>query len=136
MNLARVAAAAFAAFAVYFVMGGVFFMNPAMKAEFARHASIYRTQEAMKPVMPIGMLGMLLSMAALAVLFALIHPAGAGVMAGVHFGLLVALFALGSFVLHNHVNLNIGARLTLLQGVAYTIQWVVVGAVISLVYRG
>ncbi len=103
MNLVRVAAAAIAAFAAYFILGGAVFTSSAMRAEFARFGAVYRTQESMKPVMPLGMLGMLLSMMALTVLFAMIHPAGAGITAGVQFGLLVALYALGSFVLHNHV---------------------------------
>jgi hypothetical protein len=107
-----------------------------MRAEFARFGGIYRTQESMKSVMPLGMLGMLVSMAALAVLFAMIHPAGAGVIAGVQFGALIALFAVGSFVLHNHVNLNIGGRLTAFQAIAYSVEWLLVGIVISLVYRG
>jgi hypothetical protein len=136
MNVARVAAAAIAAFAVYFILGGAIFTIPAMRAEFARFDAVYRTQQAMKAVMPLGMLGILLSMTALAVLFAMIHPAGAGVAAGAEFGILVALYALGSFVLHNHVNLNIGARLTTFQAIAYSVQWSVVGMVISLVYRG
>jgi hypothetical protein len=34
------------------------------------------------------------------------------------------------------VNLNIGSRLTLFQAVAYSIEWLVVGLVISAIYRG
>lgn len=136
MNLLSVLAAAIVAFVTYFILGGVFFANPAMRAEFARFGAVYRTQQSMKSVMPLGMLGMLLSMVALAVLFAMIHPAGAGVIAGVQFGVLIALYALGSFVLHNHVNLNIGGRLTTFQAIACSVEWLVVGIVISLVYRG
>jgi len=136
MNLIRVGAAAVAAFLVYFALGGAFFTNTVMRAEFMKYQTVYRTQESMKPVMPVGMLGMLLSMIALAVLFAMIHPAGADFMAGLQFGLIVAIYALGSFVLHNHVNLNIGAKLTIFQAIAYTIEWLAVGVVISLVYRG
>lgn len=136
MNLVRVASAAIAAFAAYFILGGAVFTSPAMRAEFARFGAVYRTQQSMKSVMPLGMLGMLLSMIALAVLFAMIHPAGAGIVAGAQFGILVALYALGSFVLHNHVNLNIGGRLTTFQAIADSVQWLVVGIVISLVYRG
>ncbi len=135
LHLARVAGAALAAFVVYFALGGAFFTNPAMRAEFSKYRAVYRDEDSMKTVMPIGMLGMLLSMVALALLFAMIHPGGAGLAAGVQFGLVVALYALGSFVLHNHVNLNIGARLTLFQGIAYTIEWIAVGLAISLVYR-
>jgi hypothetical protein len=135
MNLARVTLAAVGAFVAYFILGGVFFTNPGMRAEFQKYTAVYRSQDAMKRVMPLGMLGMLAAMAALAVLFAMLYPAGATVIAGIHFGLLVALFALGSFVLHNYVNLNIGARLTALQAIAYSIEWVAVGIVISLLYR-
>src|SRR5690242_11313858 len=106
-----------------------------MRAEFLKYPAVYRTQENMKGVMPFGMLGMLVSMAVLAVLYAMIHPGGAAVSAGLSFGVLVGLFSLGSFVLHNHVNLNIGNRLTLFQAVAYMVEWIVVGVVISLIYR-
>jgi hypothetical protein len=33
------------------------------------------------------------------------------------------------------MNLNIGWRLSMLQGIAYPAEWIVVGAVISLIYR-
>jgi len=51
------------------------------------------------------------------------------------FGALVGLYAVGAFVLHNHVNLRIGAKLTFLQAMAYFIEWTVVGMVIGLIYR-
>jgi uncharacterized protein YneF (UPF0154 family) len=136
MSLAHVSAAACGAFVAYFILGGLFFTRRAMRAEFNKYPAVFRPQDAMKSVMPFGMLGMLLSMLALAVLFAMIHPAGAGLAAGAKFGLLIALYALGSFVLHNYVNLNIGIRLTILQAIAYSIQWLIVGMVISLLYRG
>ena len=98
-------------------------------------ASVYRSQESMKRMMPFGMLGMLLSMLVLAVIVGMIHPAGAGLSTSARFGLLIGLYALGSFVLHNHVNLNIGSRLTLFQAGAYSIEWLVVGLVISAIYR-
>jgi hypothetical protein len=136
MNLGRVVLAAFGAFIAYFALGGLLFTRPAMRAEFMKYASVYRSQEAIKRVMPFGMVGMLLSMLALACLFAMIHPGGAGLAEGAQFGLLIAVYALGSFVLHNHVNLNIGSRLTLFQAAAYSIEWLVVGLVISAIYRG
>jgi uncharacterized membrane protein len=70
------------------------------------------------------------------VIFAAMHPAGAGVAAGLQFGVLLAVFQLGSFVLHNHMLLNIGRRQSTLQGIAFTAEWIAVGVVISLVYRG
>jgi hypothetical protein len=38
-------------------------------------------------------------------------------------------------VVHNYVNLQIGAKLTMLQAIAYFIEWVIVGIVIGLIYR-
>jgi hypothetical protein len=53
----------------------------------------------------------------------------------VRFGLLVGVFAAGSFVLHNYVSLNIGLRLALFQAVAYFLQLLGAGIVIALIYR-
>jgi hypothetical protein len=61
---------------------------------------------------------------------------GGGIAAGAGLGVLIGIFALGTFVIHNHVNLNIGLTLTIYQGVCYFIQWVVVGAAVGLVYKG
>ena len=116
-------------------MGGAFFTIPAMRTEFAKYPSVYRSGEASKSVMPVGMLGILLAIAAAAAIFARIHPAGAGMLSGIKFGVVLALFQLGSFVLHNHMMLNISRRLSMLQGIVYTTEWIVVGVVISLVYR-
>ena len=136
MNVTRIALAALAALVAYFIVGGIFFTIPAMGAEFAKYPAIYRTGEAINSVMAIGVLGILLAIVAAAVIFARMHPAGAGIKAGIEFGLVLAVFQLGSFVLHNHMLLNIGWRQSTLQGIAYTAEWFVVGVVISLVYRG
>jgi hypothetical protein len=97
---------------------------------------VYRTGDENKSVMVVGMLGTLLAIGAASTIFARMHPAGAGIAAGIQFGLILAVFQLGSFVLHNHMMLKIGQRLSVLQGIAYTAEWIAVGVVISLVYRG
>ena len=135
MNLTRIALAAVAALLAYFIVGGIFFTIPAMQAEFAKYPSVYRTGEAINSVMAVGMLGILLAISVATVIFARMHPAGAGVDAGIKFGVLLAVFQLGSFVLHSHLLLNIGWRQSALQGIAYMAEWIVVGVVISLVYR-
>lgn len=136
MNFTRIALAALAALVAYFVVGGIFFAIPAMSAEFAKYPAIYRTGDAINSVMAVGVLGILLAIVAAAVIFARMHPAGAGIEAGIMLGFILAVFQLGSFVLHNHMLLNIGWRLTITQGVVYMAEWIVVGVVISLVYRG
>jgi hypothetical protein len=136
MNLARIALAALAALVAYFVVGGIFFAIPAMRAEFAKYPGVYRTGEGNNSVMAVGMLGLLVAIAAAATIFARMHPAGAGIGAGIQFGVVLAVFVLGSFVLHNHMMLNVGWRLSALQAIVYTLEWILVGLVISLVYRG
>jgi hypothetical protein len=72
---------------------------------------------------------------ALAALYAVAFREGSALAQGLRFGFLVAVFAAGSFVLHNYVSLNIGLRLALLQAVAYFVQLLGAGVVIALIYR-
>jgi hypothetical protein len=71
----------------------------------------------------------------LAVLYALTYQGGSGLMEGARFGVLIGLFAIGSFVLHNYANLNIGLVLTIQSAVAYFVEWTVAGIAIGLIYR-
>ena len=135
MNLTRIALAAPAAFVAYMAVGGVFFTIPAFKTEFAKYPAVYRTGDAINSVMAVGMLGTLLAITVATVVFARLYPSGAGIRAGLSFGVILAAFQLGSFVLHNHMLLNIGWRQTLLTGAAYSVEWIAVGVAISLVYR-
>ena len=130
----RIALAGLGATVVYFVLGFLLFGLGPLAKEYAQFPAVYRTPESMKRVAPLGMLGMLISITALAALYALAYRGGSPVAAGARFGILVGIFAIGSFVLHNHVNLNIGLRLTLGQAVAYFLQWIVAGIVIALIY--
>jgi hypothetical protein len=107
-----------------------------MRAEFAKYPAVFRTGAAVNSVMAVDMVGILLATGAAAAIFACMYPAGAGIGAGIAFGVALAVFQLGSFVRHNHMMLDIGRRLSMLQGIVYTAEWIVVGVVISLVYRG
>jgi hypothetical protein len=85
--------------------------------------------------MPTGMAAMLMSMVVLAVLYSMIYKGGSGAVEGSTFGALIGLYAIGSFVLHNYVNLNIGLKITVVSAIAYFIEWTVVGIVIGLIYK-
>ena len=136
MNLTRIALASIAAFFAYFAVGGlVFGLLPWMKNEFLKYPNVYRPQEGIKSTMPIGMAFMFLAIVVLAVLYAMLYQGGSGVTEGARFGALIGVFAIGSFVVHNYVNLQIGVKLTVQQGIAYFAEWVIVGLVIGLVYR-
>jgi hypothetical protein len=136
MNYTRILLASFCAFIAYFIYGGIFFgLLPWLRTEFAKYPAVYRSQEGIKSTMPFGMLAMFVALAAIAVLYAMVYPAGSGIAEGARFGALIGIFAIGSFVIHNYVNLNIGLKLTIQQSIAYFVQWILVGVVIGLVYK-
>jgi hypothetical protein len=85
--------------------------------------------------MPVGLVATLLAVLVVAMLFAMIHPGGSGLAEGARYGVLLGLFVVCGFVLHNYVNLNIGLKLALGQAAAYFFQWTIVGIVIGLIYR-
>ena len=136
MNYARVLVASVCAFVAYFIYGGIFFgALPWLRSEFARYPAVYRSQKGIRSVMPFGMLAMFVALVAIAVLYAMVYSGGSGIVEGARFGALIGVFAIGSFVIHNYVNLNIGLKLTIQQSVAYFVQWVIVGVVIGLTYK-
>jgi len=135
MNLTRIALAAIAAFVAYFILGGLTFSVPAFRQEFTAYPSVYRSPDAMKGVMPAGMIAMFVAMVVLAVLYALLYQGGSGLAEGARFGALIGVFAVCAFVIHNYVNLNIGLKLTALQALIYFVSWVVTGIIIGLIYR-
>jgi hypothetical protein len=144
MNITRIALASLGAAVAYFVYGFAMFAAwPSMKTEFKKYPGVYRSEESMMKVMPFGMIGILVSIVVVAILYARIYGVGVGatlgtvdgLVSGVCFGALIGLFVVCVFVIHNFVNLNIGAKLTAYQAVAYFFQWLVVGAAIGAIYR-
>jgi hypothetical protein len=136
MNYARILLASVCAFVAYFIYGGILFgALPWLRTEFAKYPAVYRSQEGIKTVMPFGMFAMFVALIAIAVLYAMVYSGGSGLVEGARFGALIGIFAIGSFVIHNYVNLNIGLKLTIQQSIAYFVQWVIVGAVIGLTYK-
>lgn len=136
MNYGRLVLASLGATVAYFVVGGLLFgLIPTLRDEFRKYPEIYRTQDEIKAVMPAGMVAMLLAIASLAVIYALGYRGEPGLFAGARFGVLVGIFAIGSFVIHNYVNLKIGPGITVQQSVAYFAEWTVVGVVIGLIYK-
>ena len=135
MNFPRLALAAVGAFVAYMALGGLFFAASPLRREFEKYPTVYRSKESMRGVLPAGMAAMLLAMFVLAVLYAMLYQGTSGVAEGARFGALVGVFAVCAFVIHNHVNLNIGLRLTLGQAAAYFVEWTVAGMVIGLLYR-
>jgi hypothetical protein len=85
--------------------------------------------------MPIGLGGTFLAILVVAILFAMNHQGGSGTAEGARFGVLIGIFVVCAFVLHNYVNLNIGLKLAVGQAATYFVQWTIIGIVIGLIYK-
>jgi hypothetical protein len=136
MNWLRIGLASVGAFIAYFVVGWLTFgLAPSLKSEFLKFPAVYRPLEGQMSHMPAGMAAMFAGIFSLAVLYAAGYRGGSGLLEGARFGALIGVFAIGAFVVHNYVNLNIGLTITLQQAVVYFAEWVVTGVVIGLIYR-
>jgi hypothetical protein len=113
MNFSRIAFAALVAFGAYFILGGLLFgLMPFLRIEFQKYPAVYRPQEGQMSHLPVGMAAMFLG-----------NASACGDL------------SICSFVVHNYVNLNIGLKLSLEQGAAYFVEWLVTGIVIGVIYR-
>src|SRR5271167_2611755 len=100
MNLMRIFLAAIGAFVGWMALGfALLGLFPSLKTEFLKYPAVYRDEKGQMSHMPVGMAAMLLSMLVLAVLYSLIYQGGSGLYEGARFGVLIGLFAIGSFVL-------------------------------------
>jgi hypothetical protein len=128
MNYLRLVLAAGAGTVAYFTFGFlVFSVLPLLRREYARYPAVYRSQEDIRRVMPMGLVAMFVAILVLTVIYALAYQGGSGAIEGTRFGALVGVFAVCAFVIHNHVNLNIRLALTIRQAIAYFIEWTIVG---------
>jgi hypothetical protein len=136
MNYTRLGLAALGGMVASFAFGFlVMWLVPALLEEGHKYPAVFRPKEEMMTVMPIGMVATFIAILVAAIIFAMIHPGGSGATEGVRFGVLIGIFVVCAFVLHNYVNLNIGLKLALGQAAAYFLQWTIVGIVIGLIYK-
>ena len=136
MNYSRLALAALGGTVASFAFGFLLlWLVPALINEAHKYPAVFRPKEKMMSVMPIGLVATFIAILVVAVIFAMIHPGGSGTTEGARFGVLIGIFVVCAFVLHNYVNLNIGLKLALGQAVAYFVQWTIIGIVIGLIYK-
>ena len=94
MNYWRIVLAGLGGTVAYFAIGFLLFgLVPQLADEFRKYPAIYRTQQGMKSVMPIGMAAMLVGILVLAVLYAMLYQGGSGAAEGARFGALIGVFA-------------------------------------------
>ena len=136
MNYSRLALATLGGTVTYFVFGSlVFFGLPFLVSEFRKYPALFRPREEMNSFMPIGLAGTVIAILVAVILYAMTSPGGSGAMSGARFGILMGIFVVCGFVLHNYANFNMGLKLMLEQAVAYFVQWMVVCTVIGLIYK-
>jgi len=136
MNYSSLALAALGGTVASFAFGFLlFWLVPGLIDEAHKYPAVFRPKEEMMTVMPIGLGATFMAILIVAVVFAMIHPSGSGIAEGARFGVLIGIFVVCAFVLHNYVNLNIGLKLALMQTAAYFVQWTIIGIVIGLIYK-
>jgi hypothetical protein len=136
MNYSRLALAALGGTVAHFAVGFlVLWLAPALINEGRKYTAVFRPKEEMMTVMPIGVVATFISILVVAIIFAMIPQGGSGATEGARFGVLIGIFAVCAFALHNYVNLNIGLKLALGQAAAYFVQWTIIGIVIGLIYK-
>jgi hypothetical protein len=136
MNYASLALAALGGTVASFAVGALmFWLAPGLIKEAHKYPAVFRPVEEMKTVMPIGLVATFMANLVAAIVFAMIRQGGSGTVEGARFGVLIGIFVVCAFVLHNYVNLNIGLKLALGQAVAYFVQWTIIGIVIGLIYK-
>jgi hypothetical protein len=108
---------------------------PALINEARKYPDIFRPKEEMMTVIPVGFVSSFISILVVAIIFAMMHQGESGAAEGARFGVLIGIFVVCGFVLHNYVNLNIGLKLALGQAVVYFVQWTIVGIMIGLIYK-
>jgi len=136
MNYSSLGLAALGGTVASFAFGFlVFWLVPGLINESHKYPAVFRPKEEMMKVMPIGLGATFLSILVVAIIFAMNHQGGSGTTEGARFGVLIGVFVVCAFVLHNYVNLNIGLKLALGQAVAYFVQWTIIGIVIGLIYK-
>ena len=136
MNYSRLALAALGGTVASLAFGSlVFWLAPGLIKESHKYPTVFRPKEEMMKVMPIGLVATFMANLVAAIIFAMLHQGGSGIAEGARFGVLIGIFVVCAFVLHNYVNLNIGLKLALGQAAAYFVQWTIVGIVIGLIYK-
>ncbi len=136
MNFGRIALATVGGMVGYFAAGfAILILVPQMIDEGRKYAALFRSREDQMAGMPPLMAATLVAILVLAVLYAMVYRGGSGLAEGARFGVLIGVFVVCAFVVHNYATLNIGVKLTLMQAGAYFVQWTVVGTVIGLLYK-
>lgn len=134
MNYGRLLLAAAAGIVVEICYGFVVY-GMLLAPEFQKYPAIYRSAATGPAYLPLMFAGVFVAIVVAALMYAHGYEGGSGAAEGGRFGVLLGLFALFAFANVNYGVLNIGRRLALYTGIAGFFEWLLIGAVIGLVYK-
>ena len=134
MDYKRIALAAVVAWVVDSAYGVIVWMK-LLGGEFAKYPALFRPEADMNAHLPLAFAGSLLAMFVLATVYAKGYEGGKGVVEGIRFGLLMALFTLGFVSIGLYASFNLGRRIALMASAASFLEMIIVGAVIGLMYK-
>ena len=134
MNYARLGLAAVAA-TVFDAVYGFLVYGILIAPEFAKYPGVYRSNEAGQAFLPLMFGGLLIAIAAAAIIYAKGYEGGSGLAEGVRFGFLLGVFVVFAFAAVNYATLVINRKLAVMAAAAGFVEWLGVGTVIGLVYK-
>ena len=135
MNYPRIAVAAIAATLVFFIYGFLVHGLLIAKDYVPYPAGVYRSGEAARSHMPLGLTGIFIAILVVATIYAEGYKSGRGVMDGARLGVLFGIFMAGAFVAVNYATINITGKLALELAASELVEWTLVGIVIGLIYN-
>ena len=134
MNTTRLALAALAATVVDGFYGFAVYGN-ALAGQFMAFPAVFRSSESQMAYLPAMFAGILIAMFAVTYIYAKGYEGGSGVVEGLRFGLVIAVFNAGYFIATNYAILNIGSGLAMSMALAGLFEWLLVGSAIGAIYR-
>jgi hypothetical protein len=135
MNYVRIVLAAFAAMVVFFVYGFLVHGLLLAKDYTPYPEGVYRSGEAARSFMPIGLTGIFIAILVFASIYAVGYEAGRGLWNGARLGVMFGIFMAGAFAAVNYATVNISGKLALELAVSEPIEWTLVGIVVALIYK-
>lgn len=135
MDYKRIALAAVVAWIVDSVYGLVMWIV-SLSDQFASFPAVFRAQDTLNAGVPVMLGAGLVAMLALAFIYAKGYEGGNGVIEGLRFGLVIAVFSLCFVSVPLYVMLNVGVRLATTMAIASFIEMTLIGTVIGSLYRG
>lgn len=135
MNYGRIVVAAIVAWVVYFTYGFLVHGMLIARDYIPYPEGVYRSGEAARSHMPIGLLGLLVAMAVFAMVYARGCERARSVGAGARLGLLFGVFMAGAFAAVNYGTINISGKLALELAGSALVEWTLVGIVVGWIYK-